>query len=324
MEGIQMITKLIQPIDYFTSIDLTDYDQYLFVNWGEPPVCGRLHLFQHAWKEMSDEAWVRSVISSGSRKPFTHPPPLPVGPLSEPFRKHSKVDHQLIEDEIIQVLCKRAIEEVSPASHGFHSQWFTIPKKTGERRPMVNLGPLNQADFQFLDCYKLPSVSLSDINGGHTSALNGICSPGDRQNPARTDPSDVDHSMVAISNMVPNVTVHSPPMANEVTTSNGPTTRRTSRKRLERGSALVADHLDHRIRRLEEVGADSNVTNAIMQPNPSRSYVMNKFKQNSSWSLQTLLNYISSITDMFDDRPTIIEFWPLRTFIQAVQDTTLR
>jgi hypothetical protein len=60
------------------------------------------------------------------------------------LRKHSKFDHHLIEEEIIQLLCKRAIEEVSPDSHGFRSQLFTIPKKTGERRPVLNLRPLNQ------------------------------------------------------------------------------------------------------------------------------------------------------------------------------------
>jgi hypothetical protein len=115
---------------------------------------------------------------------------------------------------------------------------------------------------------------------------------------------------------------------------------------------LVADRLDHKIGRLEEAGTDTNVTNAIMQANPRRylrhAQVQAKFvgwcrdqsldssqpasvlnflvhgHTNLQWSLQTLLNYRSSIADMFDDRASIIEFWPLRTFFQAVQETTLR
>jgi hypothetical protein len=58
--------------------------------------------------------------------------------------KHSKTDHQLIEEEILQLLCKRAIEEVAPHSYGFRSQLFTIPKKTGERKHVLNLRHLNQ------------------------------------------------------------------------------------------------------------------------------------------------------------------------------------
>jgi hypothetical protein len=38
---------------------------------------------------------------------------------------------------------QKAIELVSPASKGFHSQLFTIPKKTGDRRHVLNLRPLN-------------------------------------------------------------------------------------------------------------------------------------------------------------------------------------
>jgi Reverse transcriptase (RNA-dependent DNA polymerase)/DNA N-6-adenine-methyltransferase (Dam) len=66
------------------------------------------------------------------------------GTPTKTLYKHSKTDHHLIEEEILQLLCKRAIEEVSPHSYGFRSQLFTIPKKTGERRPVLNLRPLNK------------------------------------------------------------------------------------------------------------------------------------------------------------------------------------
>ena len=177
-------------------------------------------------------------------------------------------------------------------------------------------------------------------------------SPGDRQDPARTDSRDINHAVVAKGDMVLNVAGNSTPTASEDTPPNGPTTNRISRKRPAAESALVADRLNHKIRRLEEAGADTNVTNAIMQANPRRylryAQVQAKFvgwcseqsldfsqpasvlnflahgHTNLQWSLQTLLNYRSSIADMFDDRASIIEFWPLRTFFQAVQETTLR
>lgn len=42
------------------------------------------------------------------------------------------------------------------------------------------------------------------------------------------------------------------------------------------------------------------------------------------WSFQTLANYRSSILDMFEDREAILSFWPLKTFFQAVQESTIR
>lgn len=53
-----------------------------------------------------------------------------------------------IENEIRELLCKRAIEEVQSETtdepYGFHSTLFTIPKKTGGDRPVLNLKPLNK------------------------------------------------------------------------------------------------------------------------------------------------------------------------------------
>jgi hypothetical protein len=45
---------------------------------------------------------------------------------------------------------------------------------------------------------------------------------------------------------------------------------------------------------------------------------------NLGWSFQTLANYHSSILDMFEDREAILAFWPLKTFFQAVQESSIR
>ncbi|KAG2187196.1 hypothetical protein INT44_004868 [Umbelopsis vinacea] len=103
---------------------------------------GRLHQFQQAWDRLTDERWVRSIIQHGFKIPFSTPPPLSLGICSKQPH-HNQKEYQAIEDEIIQLLAKNAIEPAS-GSWGFHSHLFTIPKKTGERRPVLNLRPLNQ------------------------------------------------------------------------------------------------------------------------------------------------------------------------------------
>jgi hypothetical protein len=44
----------------------------------------------------------------------------------------------------MQLLCKKAIEQVPNSSTGFRSQLFTIQKKTCDHRPVLNLQLLNQ------------------------------------------------------------------------------------------------------------------------------------------------------------------------------------
>jgi hypothetical protein len=110
----------------------------------ELPVGGRLSHFQQAWQKLSDEQWVRSVISTRFKIPFSHPPPITSGSTSATRRSLSSQQHRIIEEEIISLLCKKAIEQVSPSAAGFRSQLFTIPKRTGSRRPVLNLRPLNQ------------------------------------------------------------------------------------------------------------------------------------------------------------------------------------
>ena len=188
-----------------------------------------------------------------------------------------------------------------------------------------------------------PPLSLPSMEPSRT---------GDSQTSTRTNISDFDHAMVAHSNLVSGPEEPSPTTPTPNSSLDGPSSSRLRRKRPARESALVVDRMEHKIRRLEEAGADPNVTNTIMQANPRRylryAQVQAKFmgwcRDNSAnhenpasvlnflahgrtqlgWSLQTLMNYRSSIADMFPDRASILDFWPLQTFFQAVQDTTIR
>ena len=109
----------------------------------DAPVGGRLSLFPVAWRNLTPDCWIWRVISQGYKMPFTRPPPTTSSPV-HPFSHYSASDRIVIQQEIQELLRKRAIEEVPPNSRGFRSQLFTVPKKTGDLRPVLNLKPLNQ------------------------------------------------------------------------------------------------------------------------------------------------------------------------------------
>lgn len=110
--------------------------------------------------------------------------------------------------------------------------------------------------------------------------------------------------------------------------------------------------MEHKIQRLEQASVDSNVMDTVMRANPRRymryAQVQAKYlgwcrdnsldgdqpcsllnflahgRSNLGWSLQTLLNYRSAVLDRFENRMEVINFWPLRTFFQAIQESSIR
>jgi hypothetical protein len=95
--------------------------------------------YAHVPPSPSSTNWVRNVISSGFRIPFTHPPPVQARPPQPGSTATDIQEASAIEREILSLLAKRAVEEVHPSSYGFRSRLFTIPKKTGDLRPVLNL-----------------------------------------------------------------------------------------------------------------------------------------------------------------------------------------
>jgi hypothetical protein len=77
--------------------------------------------------------------------PFTNLPPLCSRQKAHSNRVHLFTEQQLIKKEILSLLCKNAIKEIPNDCIGFRCQLFTIRKKTGEHRPVLNLRPLNQS-----------------------------------------------------------------------------------------------------------------------------------------------------------------------------------
>jgi hypothetical protein len=119
-------------------------------------VGGRLALFYSAWSHITSiSPWLLAIVKNGFRLPLTHSPPL-----TTRFH-HTQLpsnQQQIISLEIETLLLKNAIE-IAPSSPGFHSTLFTIPKKDGGLRPVLNLKHLNQ----FLPIKKFKMETLSTI-----------------------------------------------------------------------------------------------------------------------------------------------------------------
>lgn len=111
----------------------------------ELPVPGRLSLLQNTWNKIIDEEWVLYVLSKGFKMPFTNLPALSSRQKAHSNRVPLFTEQELIKKEILSLLCKKAIEEISNDWVGFRCRLFTIHKKTEEHRPVLNLRPLNQS-----------------------------------------------------------------------------------------------------------------------------------------------------------------------------------
>ena len=105
------------------------------------------------------DPWISQLLS-GYALPFVSKPPL-----SRPSHKQVKLSsnqEQTLQDEISDLLQKRAIRLTDPHSLGFYSQMFVVPKKDGGWRPIINLKYLNS--YLHTPHFKLESIqSLKDV-----------------------------------------------------------------------------------------------------------------------------------------------------------------
>ena len=110
------------------------------------------------WTELTDDQEILDIVSGYqldcSEIPHQQKPPTPFN-LSEE-------EERLVDLEVEKLLRKGAIEEVEPCENQFLSNIFTIPKKGGERRPVVDMRDLNNfiepVHFKMEDLSHLPSV----------------------------------------------------------------------------------------------------------------------------------------------------------------------
>ena len=105
------------------------------------PVGARLALFHLRWLDVITDPWVQTVVTEGLRISFSSPPPLTRSPqwISVP---RAPARAAALRAEVQALLLKRAVEEVTdPASPGFYSHLFVVPKPGGRWRPVIDLAP---------------------------------------------------------------------------------------------------------------------------------------------------------------------------------------
>ena len=103
------------------------------------PVGGRLAHFVEQWEELTNNKWVLSIVRNRFKIPFKSVPPLSVVLINL-----SQSSSLLLQEEIVELLRKRAVERVqNPGTPSFYSQLFLVPKTNGRLHPVIDLSLLN-------------------------------------------------------------------------------------------------------------------------------------------------------------------------------------
>ena len=102
---------------------------------------GRVSLFRSNWEALTQEPWVIQTVSEGYHIPLMSTPHQ----LLPPCNPHlSTEDTVILMEEIQSLLQKQAICQIPVSTKGFYSNMFTVPKKDGGQRPVINLKHLNK------------------------------------------------------------------------------------------------------------------------------------------------------------------------------------
>lgn len=107
------------------------------------PVGGRLVNYYAEWLSLDLSMWHHKILTSGLTLSFIRLPPVTSTPRAvqlpgDPTRR------QILLDEVAALLDKNALERVDQSDPGFFSHLFTVPKKSGGFRPVIDLKRLNQ------------------------------------------------------------------------------------------------------------------------------------------------------------------------------------
>lgn len=107
------------------------------------------------WRHLTSDPWVLETIA-GYHLEFESTPVQLCLPTPPPF---NKCEMNLIDEEVVKLLGKGAIEYVFPCKEEFVSNIFLVPKKTGDMRPVINLKPLNQ--FMQKIHFKMENIQMA-------------------------------------------------------------------------------------------------------------------------------------------------------------------
>ena len=110
---------------------------------GTPSSVGALKERMHRWKNTGASRMVKNVVNRGFKIPWDSKPPLAKSPI--PFAPpRNPIKFQALDKEVCELLEKKAVTVVDPVTPGFYSTLFTVPKKNGKLRPVLDLSPLNK------------------------------------------------------------------------------------------------------------------------------------------------------------------------------------
>ena len=104
------------------------------------PLAGRLAYFIAASEKITQDQKVLSIVK-GYEISFVS---LPFQEKIPNFTKMSKGQLSLVEQEVLEMLQKGAIQKVVPTQGQFLSNLFLVEKKDGGNRPVINLKNLNK------------------------------------------------------------------------------------------------------------------------------------------------------------------------------------
>ena len=104
------------------------------------PLAGRLKHFSHAWEKITQDREILSIVE-GYEIPFLR---LPIQDKLPRQAQMSKESESLVEQEILEMLVKGAIQKVQHCPGEFLSNMFLVGKKDGGNRPVINLKQLNE------------------------------------------------------------------------------------------------------------------------------------------------------------------------------------
>jgi hypothetical protein len=123
-------------------------------------VGARLALFADRWKDLAPDSSLHELLREGYKLSFRVRPPLTTVPVVFPSPREEE-RRVVLEESVRDLLSKGAIEEVQELSRpAFYSRLFTVPKKTGGFRPVIDLSRLNK--FLIIPRFKMETTrSLS-------------------------------------------------------------------------------------------------------------------------------------------------------------------
>ena len=105
------------------------------------PVGGRISHFLPFWKSITQDGWVLKVVEFGYLLNLERVPRF--NGLRE---TQIRADNVVLREEVTGLRTKGAVRTVPPKLErfGFYSTYFTVPKKDGGIRPILNLKPFNR------------------------------------------------------------------------------------------------------------------------------------------------------------------------------------